>query len=139
MSTHSSILAPKIPWTEEPGRLQFKGSQSRTQLSMQANKAEGNKSGPGRKPAPLSAWVSGEGMALVPTAVFPPAPTPSWGICTVWCLTLLIVFQLVPFDLISPVRKFRLFEVNLPKVILQVMDRSLSLHVLPHAGKKKRY
>ena len=27
MATHSSILAWKIPWTEEPGRLQFTGSQ----------------------------------------------------------------------------------------------------------------
>ena len=27
MSTHSSILAWKIPWTEEPGRLQSMGSQ----------------------------------------------------------------------------------------------------------------
>ena len=27
MTTHSSILALKISWTEEPGRLQFKGSQ----------------------------------------------------------------------------------------------------------------
>ena len=27
MSTHSSIFARKIPWTEEPGRLQFIGSQ----------------------------------------------------------------------------------------------------------------
>ena len=27
MSTHSSILAWRIPWTEEPGGLQFKGSQ----------------------------------------------------------------------------------------------------------------
>ena len=27
MATHSSILACKIPWTEEPGRLPFKGSQ----------------------------------------------------------------------------------------------------------------
>ena len=26
MATHSSILAWKIPWTEEPGRLQSKGS-----------------------------------------------------------------------------------------------------------------
>ena len=34
MATHSSILAWRIPWTEEPGRLQFIGSQkSRTQLS----------------------------------------------------------------------------------------------------------
>ena len=28
MTTHSSILAWKIPWTEEPGRLQSVGSQS---------------------------------------------------------------------------------------------------------------
>ena len=27
MATHCSILACKIPWTEEPGRLQFMGSQ----------------------------------------------------------------------------------------------------------------
>ena len=33
MATHSSILAWKIPWTEEPGRLQSKGSLTRTRLS----------------------------------------------------------------------------------------------------------
>ena len=27
MATHSSILAWKMPWTEEPGRLQSMGSQ----------------------------------------------------------------------------------------------------------------
>ena len=27
MATHSSILAWEIPWIEEPGRLQFMGSQ----------------------------------------------------------------------------------------------------------------
>ena len=27
MTTHSSILAWKIPWTEDPGGLQFMGSQ----------------------------------------------------------------------------------------------------------------
>ena len=31
-ATHSSILAWKTPWTEEPGRLQSMGSQSQTQL-----------------------------------------------------------------------------------------------------------
>ena len=31
--THSSTLAWEIPWTEEPGRLQFMGSWSRTRLS----------------------------------------------------------------------------------------------------------
>ena len=30
MATHSSVLAWRIPWTEEPGRLQFMGSQSWT-------------------------------------------------------------------------------------------------------------
>ena len=30
MATHSSILAWRIPWTEEPGGLQSMGSQSRT-------------------------------------------------------------------------------------------------------------
>jgi len=30
MATHSSILAWKIPWTEEPGGLQSTGSQSQT-------------------------------------------------------------------------------------------------------------
>ena len=32
-ATHSSILAWRIPWTEEPGGLQPMGSQSQTQLS----------------------------------------------------------------------------------------------------------
>ena len=27
MATHSSILAWRVPWTEEPGRLQSRGSQ----------------------------------------------------------------------------------------------------------------
>ena len=30
MATHSSILAWRIPWTEEPGRLDSTGSQSQT-------------------------------------------------------------------------------------------------------------
>ena len=33
MATHSSILAWRIPRTEEPGGLQFMGLQSRTRLS----------------------------------------------------------------------------------------------------------
>ena len=32
MATHSSSLAWRIPWTEEPGGLQSLGSQSQTQL-----------------------------------------------------------------------------------------------------------
>ena len=33
MATHSSTLAWKIAWTEEPGTLQSMGSQSQTRLS----------------------------------------------------------------------------------------------------------
>ena len=33
MATHSSILAWRIPWTEEPGGLQSMGSQIQTRLS----------------------------------------------------------------------------------------------------------
>ena len=33
MAIHSSTIAWKIPWTEEPGRLQSMVSQSRTRLS----------------------------------------------------------------------------------------------------------
>ena len=33
MATHSSTLAWKLPWTEEPGGLQSMGSQSQTGLS----------------------------------------------------------------------------------------------------------
>ena len=35
MATHSSILAWRIPWTEEPGELLSMGSQSWTGLSNQ--------------------------------------------------------------------------------------------------------
>ena len=35
-ATHSSTLAWRIPWTEEPGGLQSTGSQSQTQLSKHA-------------------------------------------------------------------------------------------------------
>ena len=34
MAIHSSILAWRIPWTEEPGRLQSMGSQSWTRLNF---------------------------------------------------------------------------------------------------------
>ena len=30
VATHSSVLAWRIPWTEEPGGLQSKGSESQT-------------------------------------------------------------------------------------------------------------
>ena len=37
MTTRSSLLARKIPWTEEPSRLQSMGTQSQIQLSTHAN------------------------------------------------------------------------------------------------------
>ena len=36
VATHSSILAWRIPWTEEPGRLHSIESQSQTRLSNSA-------------------------------------------------------------------------------------------------------
>ena len=33
MATHSSIPARKIPWTEEPGRLQSTGSQKESDMT----------------------------------------------------------------------------------------------------------
>ena len=38
MATHSSVPAWEIPWTEEPGGLQFMGLQSHTQLSDKKKK-----------------------------------------------------------------------------------------------------
>ena len=49
MATHSSILAWRIPWTEESSRLQSMGSQSQTQLSthrQQCNSPKGRLSCP---------------------------------------------------------------------------------------------
>ena len=37
MATHAGILAWRIPWTEEPGRLQSEGLQSQTGPSMYAS------------------------------------------------------------------------------------------------------
>ena len=37
VATHSSILAWRTPWTEEPGGLQSTGSQSQTPLSDSAH------------------------------------------------------------------------------------------------------
>ena len=38
MATHSSILAWRIPWTEEPGGLESMGSQSRTRLKQPSSR-----------------------------------------------------------------------------------------------------
>ena len=39
MATHSSILAWRIPWTEEPGGLQSMGLQTWTQLKQLSRQA----------------------------------------------------------------------------------------------------
>ena len=43
MAIHSSILAWRIPWTEEPGGLQSIGSQRRTQLKRLSTHARTSK------------------------------------------------------------------------------------------------
>ena len=40
MATHSSILAQRIPWTEEPGGLQSTGSHSQTRLNRLSTHAQ---------------------------------------------------------------------------------------------------
>ena len=42
MATHSSLLAWRTPWREDPGGLQSMGSQSRTRLSNLALTCTGN-------------------------------------------------------------------------------------------------
>ena len=55
MATHSSILAWRIPWTEEPGGRLSIGLQSRTRLSDSATTARGQKPlPPGSTPSPLA-------------------------------------------------------------------------------------
>ena len=41
VATHSSILAWRIPWTEEPGGLQSMGSQNQTRLRRLSTHARG--------------------------------------------------------------------------------------------------
>ena len=41
-ATHSSMLAWRIPWTEEPGRLQSLGLQSWTRLSKHSEGTTGS-------------------------------------------------------------------------------------------------
>ena len=62
MATHSSILAWRIPWIEEPGGLQSMGSQSRTRLKRLVRHA------PSMHGACLQGWVCwglrGEGWVV---------------------------------------------------------------------------
>ena len=47
MATHSTLLAWRIPWTEEPGGLQSMGSQSQTRLKQLSTHAPTAGLGPG--------------------------------------------------------------------------------------------
>ena len=65
MAAHSSILAWRIPWTEEPGRLQFMGSQSHTRLKRLSMNTRMSL----KKPSSL--WL---GWVKVPSPEIPEAP-----------------------------------------------------------------
>ena len=74
MATHSDILSWRIPRTEEPGRLQSMGSQSRTQLNnyhfhfhmyMQRGKERGIKIYHFYMSFPLSPWHKGNLQLLI--------------------------------------------------------------------------
>ena len=61
MATHSSILAWKIPWTEEPGGLQFMGLQTvghnwATELNWTDSLYTLNKQGDNIQPDVLLSW-----------------------------------------------------------------------------------
>ena len=62
MATHSSTLVWKIPWTEEPGRLQSTGSQSRKRLSDFTHQRHRHTDTPThtRPPAPGQGLVEGD-------------------------------------------------------------------------------
>ena len=49
MATHSSILAWKTPWTEEPGELQFIGSQE-SNMTLRVNNSNMAQKGKGLLP-----------------------------------------------------------------------------------------
>ena len=55
MATLSGILVWKIPWTEEPGELQYTGSQSWTLLSMRVRAHTHTHT---HTPTSIYAWIS---------------------------------------------------------------------------------
>ena len=63
MTTHSSVLAWEIPWIEEPGALQFLGSQTLTKSALDLRKS--------RLPSYLKSFPSfhGEGLCFIFIAV----------------------------------------------------------------------
>ena len=58
MVTHSSILAWKVPWTEEPGGLQFMGLQK----SEIAERLNYHQSSVNRETKKMTTWLSKESL-----------------------------------------------------------------------------
>ena len=81
MATHSSILAWKIPWTEEPGRMQSMGLQTvghdwATSVSS------------------LFFWW----LCMSPSGLLPPVPAQSWPTEWSWgCFSCIIWWASIPF------------------------------------------
>ena len=61
MATHSSIIAWKIPWTEEPGRLQFMDTES-DMTEHSYTQAQGLKAVPEQGENPRGRERAGSGM-----------------------------------------------------------------------------
>ena len=58
MATHSSILAWKVPWTEEPGGLQFMGLQ-KSEMTEWLNYQQ---SSVNRETKKMTTWISKESL-----------------------------------------------------------------------------
>ena len=79
-ATHSSVLAWRIPWTEEPGGLQSVGSQSRTRLSdWPTTPFTASQSQVQASPHCASPWISQENPGLAWRALRAKMQTHSHG------------------------------------------------------------
>ena len=94
MATHSSVLAWRIPWTEEPGGLQSMGSQSQTRLKQLSTHTQckmgilksskdhtgkvdrGLSAPPGLAIRPLTWLPRAPGEPPAPVSIGPPSPCP---------------------------------------------------------------
>ena len=92
MATHSSVLAWRIPWTEEPGGLQSMGSQSQTRLKQLSTHTQcktgilksskdhtgkvdrGLSAPPGLAIRPLTRLPRAPGEPPAPVSIGPPSP-----------------------------------------------------------------
>ena len=92
MATHSSILAWETPRTEEPGRLQSMGSQSRTQLGNSTTHSRGTlqrlrvRTGGGGRWQSVQGGDGGCSLTSTASALFESVPLklPAWGCFSSW-------------------------------------------------------